>query len=133
MVPFLLLHSFSYMLGTAICFWCAGRFLLRQTKPLISPVLLIPLLGDGFVFAQALPFLEVPGGTGIRPMGWVFYMVSLAMGLTVFGLAYVAGQFRKQPNKALWAMGLVLSLLPLPLAMTSLRLMAALKGFELEP
>jgi len=57
----------------------------------------------------------------------------LAMGLTVFGLAYVAGQFRKQPNKALWAMGLVLSLLPLPLAMTSLRLMAALKGFELEP
>jgi len=127
------LHGFSFMIGTVICFWCAGRFLLRPERPVMPAAVLIPLLCDGYVFAQALPFLAVPRGAGIRPMGWVFFTLLLACGMTVFGLVYVTGQFRTQQNKAFCGIGIFLSLLPIPIMMSSLRLMAAIKGFELEP
>ena len=28
--PFFCFYAFSYMLGTAICWWCIGRYLLRR-------------------------------------------------------------------------------------------------------
>src|SRR5580698_480722 len=54
MMPVMMLHGFSFMIGTVICFWCVGRFMLRLPKPVVSPALLIPLLCDAYVFAQAL-------------------------------------------------------------------------------
>ena len=44
MGPFMMLHLYSFMIGTAICLWCAGRFMLRLPKPIVSPALLIPYL-----------------------------------------------------------------------------------------
>lgn len=133
MMPFFMLHGFSYMIGTAICFWCVGRYCLRLPKPVIPRVLLIPLLCDAFVFAQALPFLAVPRGGHIRPMSWAFFSVVLAVGMTIFGLIYVSAQLRTQQSRTFCGIGFFLSILPIPIVMSSLRLMAAIKGFELEP
>ena len=107
--------------------------MLRLPKPIVLPALLIPLLCDAYVFAQALPFLAVPSGAQIRPMGWAFYTLILALALTVIGFVYAVAQFRTQQNKVLCGIGMFLSLFPIPIAMSSLRLMAAIKGFELEP
>jgi hypothetical protein len=132
-MPFFMLRGFGYMIGTAIFFWCAGRYCLRLPKPVISPALLVPLLCDAYVFAQALPFLAVPRGAEIRPMGWAFFSVLLALGMTVFGLIYVSAQLRTQQGRVFCGIGFFLSILPIPIVMSSLRLMAAIKGFELEP
>jgi hypothetical protein len=126
------LQGFGFMLGSGICFWCLGWFLLKPGKPWLPSVVLVPLLCDAFMFTQALPFLAVPRGAGIRPMGWVALAFLLGLGITVFAWFYVSWQLRKQPNRAAVMVGYLLSLLPVPLAMISLFLMAAIKGFELE-
>ncbi|MGC3989886.1 MAG: hypothetical protein QM796_09460 [Chthoniobacteraceae bacterium] len=131
MMPFLWLHGFSYMIGTAICFWCGAQYL-RGTRPAIPSALLIPLLCDVYIFAQALPFLAVPRGTPIRPMGWAVFSLLLALGLTVFGVIHVSLQLRTKQSRAFCAVGYFLSILPIPIVMSSLQLMAAIKGFELE-
>ena len=120
------------MIGSGICFWCFGRFLGLPEKPMVPRAALIPLLCDAYVFAQALPFLAVPRGAGIRPMGWVAFALLLALGMTVFEWFYVARQLRTQPNRAFVALGYALSLLPIPIVLMSLGLMAAIKGFVLE-
>jgi len=132
LTPFFILRGFSYMIGTAVIFWCVGRYCLQLPKPVTSPVLLIPLLCDAYVFAQALPFLAVPRGAQIRPMGWAFFSLLLAVGMTVFGLAYVSGQLRAPRSRACCGIGYILSIMPIPIVILSLRLMAAIKGFELE-
>jgi hypothetical protein len=129
---FCYLHGFSFMIGTGICVWCFGRFLGLPEKPMVPRAVLIPLLCDAYVFAQALPFLAVPRGAGIRPMGWVAFALLLALGMTVFEWFYVSRQLHTQPKRASVVLGYVLSLLPFPIVMASLRLMAAIKGFELE-
>jgi hypothetical protein len=126
------LQGFGFMIGSGICFWCFGRFLGLPEKPMVPRVVLIPLLCDAYVFAQALPFLAVRRGAGIRPMGWVAFALLLALGMTVFEWFYVSRQLRTQPKRATVVLGYVLSLLPIPIAMASLSLMAAIKGFELE-
>src|SRR5271170_6409762 len=63
-----LLRVFSYPIGTSICIWCAGHFILRRAKPLLPPEILVPMLCNLCVFAQWLPLLSVPRGTSIRPM-----------------------------------------------------------------
>jgi hypothetical protein len=126
------LHGFSFMIGTGICVWCFGRFLGLPERPMVPRVVLVPLLCDAYVFAQALPFLAVPRGTGIRPMGWVAFALLLGLGMTVFEWFYVARQLRSQPNSAFVILGYVLSLLPIPIVMISLGLMASIKGFVLE-
>ena len=78
MVPFLMFHAFSYLIGTALCCVTIGLFLLRRERLLVPPALLVPLLGDLNVFAQAFPFLAVPAGSVIRPMGWAFFTFFIA-------------------------------------------------------
>jgi hypothetical protein len=117
------------MIGTGIIFWCAARSLLRLEKSVIW----IPLLCDAFIFAQALQFLAVPSGASIRPMGWCLFTFFLSIGATVFGLIYVTNQSRIGRSKLLCTIGYFLSVFPIPISMFSLRLMAAIKGFELAP
>jgi hypothetical protein len=131
--PVFLWHPFSYMIGTAICSLCVGWLLLRYGKNVISPILLIPLLCDIYVFAQALPLLGLPSGAHIRSMGVNPLTFLLACGMTVFGLIYVTTQQPAQQSKILRGIGMLLSLLPIPIMMSSLSLMASIKGFKSVP
>jgi hypothetical protein len=127
--PFFCFHVFSYMIGTAICWWCAGWWLLHREKALISAEVLILLLCNAYVVAQTLPLLALPSGARLRSMGGDPFVFFVAGGLTLFGLTGGAAELcrgRPRPSRAI---RVVLSLLPVPLMFTSLILINSIKGF----
>ena len=132
MILFGLLCSFGYIVGTGIIAWRVRRLMLHDQKPVIPPAILIPLLCDIYVFVQALPFLEVPHGEQIRPMGWVAITFLLAIGMTIYGVSFAAGQLQAQASKIICTVGILIGLLPIPTMLLSLQLVAAIKGFRLE-
>ena len=86
-----------------------------------------------FVFLQALPFLLLPDAAKIHPIGWVFITVIIGLFLTIRGLVFVIERYRTEPSKFAWFIGLLFVFCPIPIAMVSLHLMVAIKGFELLP
>ena len=128
-----LLGVFGYVIGTGILTWCLGRSIMRRRKPLIPPTLLVPLLCNIYIFAQALPLLELPRGSQIRPGAWVITTLPPAFGLTIYCVFKAARQLRAQENKIICAAGMLVGLLPIPIMLLSLRLVVAIKGFGLEP
>jgi len=64
-----------------------------------------------FVFLQALPFLLLPDGSKIRPMGWVFITVIIGLFLIIRGLVFVIKRYRSEPNKFAWV---IVCFLPYP-------------------
>ena len=126
-------NGFFYLIGTGSCLYCLNRYLLHVSYIRISPSLLVPFLFNVFVGFQALPFLLLPDGSKIRPMGWVFITVIIGLFLTIRGLVFVIKCFRIEPNKFAWFIGLLFVFCPIPTAMASLHLMVAIKGFELLP
>jgi hypothetical protein len=127
--PFFCFHVFSYMAGTAICWCCAGWWLLHRPKALISSELLILLLCNTYIAAQALPLLALPDGASVRSMGGDPFVLFTACGFTVFGLAGgPLGVYGGQPRPSR-AIRVTLSLLPLPLLFTTLILINSVKGF----
>ena len=133
MACFSILYNLGYIVGTGILAWNVRRLMLRDQKPVIPPAILIPLLCDVYVFAQALPFFEVPRGEQIRPMGWSAITLLLAFSMTIYGVSYAVRQLRAQENKIICAVGILVGLLPYPIMLFSLNLVAAIKGFRLEP
>ena len=124
-------NGFFYLIGTGSYLYCLNRYLLQVSYIRISPLLLVPFLFNVFVGLQALPFLLLPDGSKIRPMGWVFITVIIGLFLTIRGLVFVIVRYRTEPNKFAWFIGLLFVFCPIPTAMASLHLMVAIKGFEL--
>ena len=126
-------NGFFYLIGTGTCLFCLNRFLLRISYIRIAPSLLVPFLFNVFVCLQALPFLLLPDAAKIRPIGWVFITVIIGLLLTIRGLVFVLQRYKSEPNKFAWFIGLLFVFCPIPIAMVSLHLMVAIKGFELLP
>jgi len=82
---------------------------------------------------QAFPFLLLPDAANIRPIGWVFITVIIGLFLTIQGLVFVIVRYRSEPSMFAWLVGLLLVFSPIPTAIASLHLMAAIKGFKLLP
>jgi hypothetical protein len=82
-------NGFFYLIGTGSYLYCLNRYLLQVSYIRISPLLLVPFLFNLFVGLQALPFLLLPDGSKIRPMGWVFITVFIGLFLTIRGLVFV--------------------------------------------
>ena len=137
LMPFIwmagLLGFFGYVAGTGILTWCVARSILGRPKSLISPAIGVPLLCNIYIFLQALPLLELPQGSQIRPGGWAVTTFLPACGLTIYGAFYAARQLRAQENKIICAVGILLGLLPIPTMLLSLQLVVFIKGFRLEP
>ena len=53
--------------------------------------------------------------------------------LTIQGLVFVIVRYRSEPSMFAWLVGLLLVFSPIPTAIASLHLMAAIKGFKLLP
>ena len=126
-------NGFFYLIGSGICLYCLNRFLLQISYIRIAPTLLVPFLFNVFVFLQALPFLLLPDAAKIRPIGWVFITVIIGLFLTIRGLVFVIDRYRSEPSKFAWFIGLLFVFCPIPIAMATLHLMVAIKGFELLP
>lgn len=126
-------NGFLYLIGTAVCLYCSNQIFLNTSVIQIAPSILLPFFFNGFVFLQALPFLLLPDGAKIRPIGWVFCMVFIGLFLTVGALVFLIERYRTEPSKFAWFIGLTLVFCPIPTAMASLHLMVAIKGFELLP
>ena len=126
-------NGFFYLIGTGSCLYCLNRYFLQVSYIRIGPSLLVPFLFKVFVVLQALPFLLLPDGSKIRPMGWVFITVMIGLFLTIRGLVFVIVRYPTEPNKFAWFIGLLFVFCPIPTAMDSLHLMVAIKGFELLP
>lgn len=126
-------NGFFYLIGSGICLYCLNRFLLQISYFRIAPTLLVPFLFNVFVFLQALPFLLLPDAAKIRPIGWVFITVIIGLFLTIRGLVFVIDRYRSEPSKFAWFIGLLFVFCPIPIAMATLHLMVAIKGFELLP
>ena len=124
-------NGFFYLIGSGICLYCLNRFLLQISYFRIAPTLLVPFLFNVFVFLQALPFLLLPDAAKIRPIGWVFITVIIGLFLTIRGLVFVIDRYRSEPSKFAWFIGLLFVFCPIPIAMATLHLMVAIKGFEL--
>ena len=86
-------NGFFYLIGTGICLYCLNRFLMEVSYIRIAPTLLVPALFNLFVFLQALPFLLLPDAAKIRPIGWVFISVIIALFLTIRGLVFVIERY----------------------------------------
>lgn len=133
MACFSILYGFGYIVGTGILAWNVRTLMLRDRKLVNPAAIFIPLLCDVYVFAQALPFFEVPRGESIRPMGWSAITFLLAVAMTIYGVSYAAMQLRAKENKIICTIGILVGLLPYPIMLFSLNLVAAIKGFRLEP
>jgi len=134
MMPFMLLHNFSFMIGTGIL----GVLVLRQCRqePLQSHALrplVFPLLSMVWLTAQAAPFLCVPAGSSIRPMGWAMYTMLSALVLMLVSLGASIASLRKQKRKTASVVAILLSLAIIVVPSLALQAVAQIKGFNLSP
>ena len=85
------------------------------------------------IVVNAVPFLFVPHGHGVRPMGWAVLMFVTAGAALWLGLPLALLSRLRGERGRLAGWGIVLSLTPLPLALILLHSLSAICGFELEP
>ncbi len=82
------------------------------------------------IVALTLPFVTVPSGNSIRPMGWAFLIGMIALGTFVVGI--ITALIDVFSGKCKFGLvGFFLCLVPFPLASLLLHLLALIKGFHL--
>jgi hypothetical protein len=89
-------------------------------------------VANGIILISSIPFLLVPEGTRIRPMGWrmIVFSISFAALVIVLPLS-ISSLIRHKTNKwAIW--GIVFSLLPFPLAISILGILMQVIGFDVK-
>lgn len=139
MMPFLVLHGFSFMGGTALMLFAVGAWLRRsppssdREREAFPLAVILPVLGNCFLVIQALPFLRVPQGTVMRPMGWTFFNFQVALAITIIGLSLSVALLMKKQRKMLAVIGIALSLAPIFTMMIAFHAVVAIKGLVLAP
>jgi hypothetical protein len=88
------------------------------------------LLGCGLTLYYCYPFIHVPKGTAIRPMGWAMVTTVISFLTLVVSLPSALSALKKDP-KWVGFTGLVLGLIPFPLASFLLHFAAYVRGFQL--
>lgn len=134
MMPFMFLHGFSFMVGTGILALLALRaFRFRLPESHAIRPLIIPCLSIAWLALQTAPFLQVPAGSWIRPMGWAMYTMLSALGLMIFSLSASIASLRTQPSKITSVIAILLSLAIIVVPSVALHAIAQIKGFNLSP
>lgn len=125
------ISAYAYPVGTGVL--CYRMSVLLARPPLSLAVgLSVAISANLFMALQALPFLSIPAGTGIRPMAWSALMVSLAGGILVFGLIAGIRTILKEHRIMAGILGILLSLTPPVVGVSSLHLVCSIKGLEME-
>ena len=88
--------------------------------------------GTGLAVLLTLPFWAVTRGESVRPMGWVLWVLLLAIGTFVVGL--ICGLVGARSTRRTAAgVGLLLSVCPFPVAWLLIHLASAMRGFVFSP
>ena len=134
MMPFMLLHGYSFMIGTGIFALLAARACRqRLPKTHTSGPLLFPMVSIAWLALQATPFFRVPAGSSIRPMGWAAFTMMSAFLLMLCSLGTSIASLRKQKNKTGSVLAIILSLTIVVVPGFALHAVAQIKGFSLSP
>ena len=128
-----LLVFLGYPIGTGVLIWCVYRLTLNGKRKLIHPALIAPILCNLYIIVQALPLLEIPQGSQIRPGGWAITTFLPAFAFTIYNVSYAALRLRLHESKVICVIGLLLGLLPIPVMFLSLKMILSIKGLRLEP
>ena len=97
----------------------------------------VALFGIVLQIALALPFFSYPPGIHVREMGWaaMAFMVSAGTALLAVPLSistvFICRRLRWAERAGFALTGVVLSVLPLPVAVFMLHLAADIRGFQL--
>jgi hypothetical protein len=133
-LPFMLLFSFSFMIGTALLALLAWlRFGRATSSPGWFQPIVLPLLSMCWAAAQAVPLFRVPAGEAIRPMAWAAYVLMGALALTVLSIISTISAFKRRGSSPVCVLALALSLTVLVIPTLSLHAVAKIKGFTLAP
>jgi hypothetical protein len=137
-----IINSFTTFLGLALVVACSMLWFFnrRKSKPVTDKkrrVATTLALGTGIIFnllvlVSTIPFLSVPRGRGIRPMGWAMFVFEMAFLALVIGLPMTIIGFVTERSRRLNILATCLALTPLPLAIILLRVLAAACGFVCE-
>ena len=133
-LPFWLCFNFGFMIGTALLgflIWLRfGRASVNRSwfQPVVLPVLCV--LCEAI---QAAPYLRVPAGASIRPMGYFLCALISGLAFTCLSVASVIVYWSKvRRNYGMCTVALVLGLMALPVGLLSLRAVANIKGFIID-
>lgn len=113
-----------------LAYGAARRMALSGRSSLLP--LTVPVLSVLWLAAQSLPFLAIPRGTAIRPMGWSFYVVPAAFILTIHSIISAATELKRGRDIVACVVGIVLGVLVICMPSLSLWMVAALKGLRIE-
>ena len=134
-MPLMALHGFSYMIGTGILALLAGHSV--RNRVLVNPQPWEPLAAPSisllWLASQSLPFLRLPAGTPIRPMGWAMYVMMSSLILTIVCIIKTIASLRKGKNKTACVVALIVSIGLLIIPSVSLHTVARVKGLVLSP
>jgi len=90
------------------------------------------LIANGLAVALTLPFILVPSGEWIRPMGWAMCMGLIALTSALLGASTALFDVR-EGRRRMAALGFALCLTPFFVASGLLQVLALIKGFGLSP
>ena len=90
----------------------------------------IGILGNSLAVYWTLPFYSVPSGASVQPKEWAILTCSLAIWTLIFGMPSGLRCF-KTSGKRVGAVGMALSVLPLPLSMLILQAAAFFCVFKM--
>lgn len=130
----MLLHGFSFMAGTGILGWPALRAGLgRVPESRAYRTLVLPCMSIVWLAIQGTPFLSIPKGTWIRPMGWAGLTMLAAFLLMIFSLSKSIAALRRYPSKTVPVVAILFSLVILVTPSYALHTIAYIKGLHLSP
>jgi len=132
--PLMMLYSYSFAIGTfigALIVWLTLSREPAKSHPLHP--LVLPILSILWLTVQAVPFLQVPPGSRIRPMAWAAYTLTSALALMTLSIIQNIGLIRKGKNEFICAISLFLSVAIIVVPSFSLHTVARIQGFELAP
>ncbi len=121
--------------GLGMLSWLGvGRsgFLSDQKHASTRACLVLALGAHLLVIAFSCQFFTIKAGTPIRPMGWSMLVFLIALGSLATVLPLGIRGIKKERHRILGAIGCLLALTPLPLAMIMLRCAQKICGFVLE-
>jgi hypothetical protein len=130
-----LLLPLGFPVGTGLLVLIALPRVNKWTEfraPVITP-LVVPSLSIAWLAAQALPFLQLPKGTPIRPMFWALCTVVSALCLMIISTARTVAGWRTAKSTLVCCVALAASLFIIVVPSLSLYAAAALKGLEISP
>ena len=125
--------------AAAFCAGC-GTKMEADTPPACNPhlddfavgALWVGAIGTSLAVLITMPFFTVSKGESIRPMGWVMWVLLLALGTFVVGLICGAIGARSARRTAA-GIGVLLSICPFPAAWILIQLASAIRGFTFSP